>query len=305
MNKVKISCITPTFNRAHLLKNAIESTIAQTYPEWEMIIIDDGSTDNTEEVVKSYIKQEKRIKYFKNPGKGANAARNFGIMKSEGEFIAFLDDDDENLPHRFESQLNAVKKSGCNFILSGYQVKHINGKIVSKKDKGLWAKGAGITSRWFIKKNLLFEAGLFDENMPSMQEGELSYRIAEITSFANHKDIVVTERQTPGSLSRGKNKIIGKIMLIEKHHDKLHPLEAAWWYYIIGVNFHAEGDKKKSIKYLKTAAELDTRGIYKMALAYARIFFNFDFILKRINGKVLNILSLYRFPKLVDHPIVF
>lgn len=304
MDNVYISFITPTLNRAHLLKNAIESTIVQTYPYWEMIIIDDGSSDSTKEMVLKYIDHDQRIKYFKNPGKGANSARNYGIKKAQGKFIAFLDDDAENLPHRLESQLNAVKKSGCNFILSNYQIKDSNGKIVKKSDRGLWATGAGITSRWFIRKSLLFKAGLFDENMPSMQEAELSYRIAEYSIFANHKDIIVTERLTPDSLSRGKYRIIGKIMLIEKHQNKMHPLEAAWWYYIIGTNFHAIGDQKNALKNLKIAAKLDTRWVYKTAYIYSKIFLNFDFLIKRINGKILNILSSYRFPKLVKHPII-
>jgi len=301
MAEINISCITPTYNRSTLLKKAIESTLAQTYQNWEMIIVDDNSIDDTEKVVLTYTEKDKRIKYFKNPGKGANAARNYGIKQSKGYYIVFLDDDDEHLPHRFQSQLNAAKKSGSNFILSGYQTQDNTGKILSKNNMGLWAKGAGIGIRWFIKRELVIRAGLFDENMPSMQEVELSYRLAEYETFANHLEIVVSAGQTPGSISKGKNGLIGKKMLLEKHKDKMMPLEAAWWYYTIGIGYWSLNEKNKALDNFKKAAKLDERKIYYVAYVYAKIQSRLNFLPKKINLKILNILSSFKFPKLVKH----
>ena len=305
MDNIRISCITPTFNRSQLLKKSMDSTIVQTYANWEMIIVDDGSSDNTEEVALEYAKKYERIKYFKNPGKGANAARNFGIKKSIGEFLVFLDDDDEHLPHRFESQLNAAKKNGSNFILSGYQTQDKSGNILSKNNMGLWAKGAGIGIRWFLKRDLAIRAGLFDENMPSMQEVELSYRLAEYETFANHKEIVVSAGHTPGSISKGLNGIRGKEILLQKHKNNMPPLEAAWWYFVIGMGYYSERDELNALKNLGISAELDERGIYKFAFNYAKIFFRFGSPLKKINLKVLQTLSGYKFPKLVEHKVIY
>ena len=87
-----VSVIIPTYNRAHLIKRSAMSVLNQTYSNLELIIVDDGSTDNTEEVVKSI--DDNRVIYIKQPNQGACAARNNGIDHAKGEFIAFQDSDD-------------------------------------------------------------------------------------------------------------------------------------------------------------------------------------------------------------------
>jgi glycosyltransferase involved in cell wall biosynthesis len=92
----KVSVIIPTYNRADLLSRAIKSVIAQTYTNWELLVVDDGSTDNTKEVVKEFIKKDKRIKYLWEPNSGSpSKPRNFVAKNAKGEYIAFLDSDDE------------------------------------------------------------------------------------------------------------------------------------------------------------------------------------------------------------------
>ncbi len=301
-----ISCITPTFNRVKLLKRAIESTISQTYPHWEMIIVDDGSKDNTKQVAEEYVKKDSRIKYFKNPGKGANAARNFGIKQSKGKYIVFLDDDDEHLPHRFDSQLKAALKSGNHFILSGYQTKNKNGKITAQHAEGLWARGAGIGIRWLVSKELIIKAGLFDETMPAMQEIELSYRISNFETFSNHKDVIVTAYNTPNSISKGVNGLKGAELVLKKHIDKMPPLEAAWWNFTIGKGYYSLNEIEKALKHLTLAAKLDERGIYRIAYWYLKLFNKLDNIglIKKINLKILIFFSTYKYPKLVDHRVI-
>lgn len=89
---IKFSIIIPTYNRAHLISLPIESIISQSHQDWELIIIDDGSTDNTQEVVESY--NDDRIKYFWQENQERSASRNNGIMKATGDWICFLDSDD-------------------------------------------------------------------------------------------------------------------------------------------------------------------------------------------------------------------
>ena len=111
---MKVSIILPTYNRASMLNKAIDSTLNQTFKDFELIIVDNYSTDNTESVVKSY--DDKRISYFKNQNNGlVSINRNYGIQKSCGEYIAFLDDDDLWLPEKLEKQvklLDSNKKLG-------------------------------------------------------------------------------------------------------------------------------------------------------------------------------------------------
>ena len=98
-NKPLVSVILPTYNRARLVSRSINSVLKQTYNNFELIIIDDGSTDNTKQIINSF--NDNRIVYLKhNHNKHASAARNTGIAKSKGELIAFLDDDDQWLPKK-------------------------------------------------------------------------------------------------------------------------------------------------------------------------------------------------------------
>lgn len=98
-----VSIITPTFNRAYIIKNPIESVLAQTYSNWEMIIVDDGSNDGTEKLIESY--HDSRIRYVWQENKGQSAARNRGLEMARGEWITFLDSDNEFLPRFLETAL--------------------------------------------------------------------------------------------------------------------------------------------------------------------------------------------------------
>src|SRR5690606_12284070 len=96
-NSVLVSIIIPTFNRAHLISNTLNSVLNQTYTNWECIVVDDGSSDNTKEKVEKFLEKDKRFKFFQRPNDrlpGGNAARNFGFEQSKGTFIHWFDSDD-------------------------------------------------------------------------------------------------------------------------------------------------------------------------------------------------------------------
>ncbi|GAH83893.1 unnamed protein product, partial [marine sediment metagenome] len=115
MDNITVSVIIPTYNRADMVGRAIQSVINQTYQDFEIIIIDDASTDNTREVAREFQEREKRIKYFKHEiNKGGGAARNTGIKNSKGEYIAFLDSDDEWYPEKLEKQIEIFNKNDEN-----------------------------------------------------------------------------------------------------------------------------------------------------------------------------------------------
>lgn len=104
-----VSIIIPTYNRAHLIRETLDSVLAQTYTNWECIVVDDGSTDNTFDAVSFYINQNSRFIYHQRPvnkPKGANACRNFGLSICKGNFIMFLDSDDLLFANCLESRIN-------------------------------------------------------------------------------------------------------------------------------------------------------------------------------------------------------
>lgn len=113
-NNFLVSIIIATYNRAELLSETIISVIEQSYINWECIIVDDGSTDNTNEIVANFIQKDKRIRYFnrpKNIPKGPNGSRNYGIEKSIGSYIMSLDSDDWILPEHLEEKVKIFKSN--------------------------------------------------------------------------------------------------------------------------------------------------------------------------------------------------
>src|SRR5207302_6057969 len=107
-----VSAVIPTYNRDHLLKNAIDSILAQTYSVHEVIIVDDGSTDGTGEMVRSYIREKRSqviIRYIRQENQGQSAALNRGIERASGEWIAFLHSDDTWLPEKLERQFRTIE----------------------------------------------------------------------------------------------------------------------------------------------------------------------------------------------------
>lgn len=135
--KKKISIITPTYNRAWCIERAIQSVLNQTYKNWELIIIDDGSTDNTKEIIKPYLK-DKRIKYFYQKNKGVNIARREGIKKATGKYVTFLDSDDElkrNALELMSSDLDLFNEKEISGII--YQAENQDGKIIKGNLKDL------------------------------------------------------------------------------------------------------------------------------------------------------------------------
>ena len=109
-----VSIIMPSYNTAKYIKASIDSVLAQTYPYWELIIVDDCSTDETDEVVAAYT--DERIRYIKNEkNSGAAVSRNRALREAKGRWIAFLDSDDVWLPEKLEKQISFMKNNGYFF----------------------------------------------------------------------------------------------------------------------------------------------------------------------------------------------
>ena len=114
-----ISVIIPTYNRGRCIQRSIDSVLSQTYKDIELIIVDDGSTDQTEEVVKKY--EDPRIRYIKAGHGGAGAARNRGVFEAKGEYIAFQDSDDYWQPQKLERQLERMKNVDADILFCAFE----------------------------------------------------------------------------------------------------------------------------------------------------------------------------------------
>ena len=135
MNEL-VSIITPSYNTAKFIGKTIESVQAQTYQNWEMIIVDDCSTDNTDDVVTGYM-NDKRIKYIKNvKNSGAAVSRNKALREAKGNWIAFLDSDDLWSREKLEKQISFMKKNGYFFSYTNYEE-------IDEKDYSLGVKVTG------------------------------------------------------------------------------------------------------------------------------------------------------------------
>lgn len=121
MNNQLVSIITPTWNCAQFICETIQSIRAQTYQNWELIILDDCSTDNTQEVIAPYLEADNRIKYICNDqNSGAAVTRNNALKVAKGKWIAFLDSDDLWYPEKLEKQINFMVANGYHFSYTGY-----------------------------------------------------------------------------------------------------------------------------------------------------------------------------------------
>lgn len=181
-----VSVIVPTYNRASVLKRAVESVLSQSFCDWELIVVDDGSTDNTQDLLKSYVNHSK-VRFFKTKNKGVSAARNLGVRQALGSWIAFLDSDDQWLPEKLEKQVNYSKKHRDISIVHGDEVWIRQGVRVNPMKKhqksggDIFAQALKLCcispSAVFIKKNLFDKVGGFKENFPVCEDYDLWLRI--------------------------------------------------------------------------------------------------------------------------------
>lgn len=116
-----ISIIIPTYNRAHLIGETLDSILAQTYTNWECLITDDGSTDNSIAVIQEYVNKDTRFKLFTRPAnrpKGANACRNIGLENAVGEYIVFFDSDDLMTPDHLQVKIDGMLTNQCDYVIT-------------------------------------------------------------------------------------------------------------------------------------------------------------------------------------------
>lgn len=180
-----ISIYIPTHNRSRLLKRAITSVVTQTYKHIEILIVNDGSSDDTNKVVRDFQKKFENIRLFENQeAKGACHARNVAIRNARGEFITGLDDDDEFLPDHLETLLDSFCKNDCSFVASSIWEDTGKGRFCRTGDVGeidliraLHSNPIG--NQIFTRTEWLIALGGFDESLPASQDYDMWIRFIE------------------------------------------------------------------------------------------------------------------------------
>ena len=262
MPNPQISIIVPTYNRADFLPKAIQSILNQTYQDWEAIIVDDGSTDKTEEIVKDY--NESRIRYIAHKSNlGISTARNTGIKNSKGKYIALLDSDDEWFPEKLSCQMKTFQEEDlkCGVVCTGgYMVK--DDKVLGVKaipadldnfyEKFLF-ENITWTSNALVKKECFKKAGLFDENLESCEDWDMWIRIAKYYKFIFLEMPLTKYVIHSGQLSEDLlKKINARKRILFKYQDELKNRKFVYshHYYKIG-NLCCLSDKtREGRKYL-------------------------------------------------------
>lgn len=241
---MKVSVVIPVYNRERTIKRCIDSVINQNYEAFEIIVVDDGSTDNTLRIIEEeYVRI---VRVIKQNHKGAQAARNAGIRAAKGEYIAFLDSDDEWMPDKLKIQVEALKEDvnavvcGNGFVQTDweggvpkvYDIGKQKNRTRAGKRRILRLQGkngnvykhilcssfcmfqALLTSR----KNLI-EIGLLDEKVPSYQEWDTAIRLAKGHEFVFiNKPLFVYHLHDGDTISKSMKKSIdGLEYIYEKH----------------------------------------------------------------------------------------
>lgn len=264
-----VSVIIPTYNRANLVGKAIKSVLSQTYQDFEIIVIDDGSTDNTEETVKSF--NNFKIRYIcHSDNRGISAARNTGIRASLGKYIALLDSDDEWLPEKLDKQVDVLqnKSSEVGVVCSwSYNIDE-KGSYISKRclpKKGgyiyedLLSTNPISVPTVLIRKECFNRVGLFDDLLNTQQDWDMWIRISKYYRFVLIKIPLVKYRLHSNQISRNLElKIITANRILVKYKDELEIRRRAHskHYFCIGNRFCHMGKTKDGQGYLLKAISL-------------------------------------------------
>ena len=261
-----VSIIIPTYNRARLLGRAIQSILNQTYSNFELIVVDDYSKDNTEHIVKSF--RDERIRYIRHEkNKGAVAARNTGIKAARGEYIAFQDSDDEWLPEKLGKQISAFNfgppdlgvvytsfwqiDRGRKTCIPSSNVKQTEGNIHDALLEGNFVN----TPTAVVRKECFEKAGMF-ENLPRLQEWGLWLRISKHYCFKHINEPLVNAYRQPDSISRNMNAfIVARKYILDKYFDEISkkPKLLGKHYFEIGALLCLNGDIEAGRNYFYKA----------------------------------------------------
>lgn len=197
-----VSIIMPTYNRANLLNRSIESVLAQSYSEWELLVVDDGSDDNSFEIVNAYIQKYENIRYLKHTNRRPPLATNAGILASCGKYLAFLGSDDEYKKDYLKQRIDFLSDNPeIDFIHGGVEViGHPYVKDKNDLSKEIHLSECAIGGTFFGKRNVFFDLDGFkdlrySDDSDFLERVEQKYKVAKVDWLT-----YIYYRDTPDSI---------------------------------------------------------------------------------------------------------
>lgn len=261
------SLIIPTYNRAGFISRTIESVLAQTYSNFEIIVVDDGSTDNTEQVVKTFA--DSRIMYLWQDNAERAAARNAGVKLAKGTYVTFLDSDDLLYPHHLAEAYRLVEKlNNPSFFHLAYEVKDNQGKVLSRNHY------KGDLNRQLLKGNLLSCMGVFVKRnivltnpfnetrlLSGSEDWELWMRLASrhTLHYSNTVTSAIIQHEGRSVVNTDEVKLKNRIALAvisldkdaswQKHYGKRKPIMMAHLWLYLSLHLIIAGNKRRGLHY--------------------------------------------------------
>ena len=227
----KVTVVIPTWNSEKYIRKTIESVQAQTYKNWEMVVVDDCSTDSSVSIIKAMAKKDSRIKLFEQTqNQGAAIARNIAVDKGTGRYVAYLDSDDIWKPEKLEKQISFMHKQNCGFSCTSYEVIDASGKKLNKIVHML----EKVDYKKFLMNNLLQTVGIMIDvskidkkylKMPNIRRRQDAATWLQILKAGylcyGMYDVLAEYRRTPKSLSSNKIKSVIGTWKLYRNIEKL------------------------------------------------------------------------------------
>ena len=239
-----MSVVIPCYNQAHFLGEAIESVLSQSYTNFEIVVVDDGSTDNTSEVASRY---PDKVRLIRQENKGLSGARNTGIGHSEGEYLVFLDSDDRLLPEALEAGLECFRAHPeCAFVFGHYWYIGADGSFLRQPTPLSGEDGhyIGLLRGPYIAvpamgmyRRFVFETvGLFDSSLNATADYDLYLRIARRWLIRRHGTVVAEYRQHGANMTGDAGKMLRSVLkTLRSQREYAKRDEVYWEAYKVGI----------------------------------------------------------------------
>lgn len=241
----KVSVITASYNAGRFIEETIKSVLEQTYDNLELIIVDDCSTDNTEEIVKKYIEIDLRVKFYKlEKNSGAAVVRNTALEKAKGRFIAFLDSDDVWDRDKLEKQINFMKKNNYGFSFTSYRLMSEKGILLNKEVR----VPSQIKYEQLLKNTIIgcltviIDKDIIgDFRMPLVRAGQDTATWLSILRKGNiaygYDEVLASYRLVDGSISSNKLKALKRTWNTYRKLENLNLIKSTYYfvYYVLNA----------------------------------------------------------------------
>ena len=274
-----ITTIIPCYQAEKTIRETLESLRAQSFQDWECIVIDDGSTDSSSAIVESLAKKDSRIKFLQQENAGPSKARNAGLKQAGGKYIHFLDSDDVIQASAYQQFLSAFENHPeADVIYCGWKNTSEPGEIYSQVDplnqltfEILARKNQFAIHSIMTKKEALDEVGYFDEKLRAVEDWDLWLRLSRIgKKFYPIQSSLASYRRMPGTLSKDSMQMIGDTMLVLDRLRKPDPRLSSSNQLSINDSQWKETVASELSYYLGRAFRQEKQDVYDECLKYGK-----------------------------------